>query len=474
MSSTVETLEAIARKVQQADDSMSSSVDAALLSAACAAELDRTDALASMRAQFHVPTFEPSAGAARREQLYFTGNSLGLQPKLTRTLVDEELASWAAHGVEGHFVGARPWVDTDAFLLQELAEMVGAHADEVAVMNSLTTNLHLFMVAFYAPTAARHKILIESDAFPSDWYAVESQIRLHGLDPATSLIRLAPRAGEHCVREEDIEARLAAENGAVALVLWPGVQYFTGQLFDIARITAAGHRHGAHVGVDLAHAVGNVLLRLHEWQVDFAAWCHYKYVNSGPGAIAGAFVHARHAGTAAAPVEPPLRRLAGWWGHEFATRFQMRSPFAPIPGAAGFRLSNPPVVAVACVLGSLRTFAAVPGKYEALHRKSRLLTGYLELLLQRHVQQRFEPGTLQFLTPHNESQRGCQMSLVFGGRVDARSMHKSLEKRGVVCDFREPGSIRCAPVPLYNSFTDVRDFVAIVIELLDAMKIPMA
>ncbi len=466
MSSTVETLESAA-----------ASVNAPLFSPECAGELDRVDPLAAMRAQFHVPTFLPAAsGATRREQLYFTGNSLGLQPKATRALVDEELSAWAAHGVEGHFVGARPWVDTDAFVVDELAAMVGAERDEVAVMNSLTVNLHLFMVAFYAPTPARHKILIEADAFPSDWYAVESQIRLHGFDPATSLIRLPPRAGEHCVREDDIEARLAAEAGAVALVLWPGVQYFTGQLFDIARITAAGHRHGAHVGVDLAHAVGNVPLRLHDWQVDFAAWCHYKYVNSGPGAIAGAFVHARHAGTSAAPArdQPPLRRLAGWWGHEFATRFQMRSPFSPIPGAAGFRLSNPPVVAVACVLGSLRTFAAVPGKYAALHRKSRLLTGYLELLLQRHVQQRYERGTLEFLTPSAEAQRGCQLSLLFGGRVDARAMHKSLEQRGVVCDFREPGSIRCAPVPLYNSFTDVYEFVAIVVELLDAMNVPHA
>ena len=416
-----------------------------LHSDAHAAALDADDALGALRSQFHIPRHGES------EQAYFVGNSLGLQPRGARAFVEEVLDKWATQAVEGHFTEPAQWMTYHELVREPLARLVGARPVEVVAMNTLTANLHLMMVSFYRPTPERPAILMEAGAFPSDRHAVESQLRFHGFDPATDLIEVEPDEPGGTFSSQAIERALHLHGGRVALVLWPGVQYRTGQAFDLAAIAALAHRHGAVCGVDLAHAVGNIDLALHDSGVDFAVWCHYKYLNSGPGAVAGCFVHERHART-----DRP--RFAGWWGHDPATRFRMGPEFTPTAGADGWQLSNPPVLALAPLRASLELFerAGMP----ALRAKSRSLTGYLEALIDAHLR-----DVLEILTPREPERRGCQLSLrVLGGRGlsgrDAgRALFAHLAEDGVLGDWREPDVIRISPAPLYNTHADVLRFV---------------
>ncbi|MFQ5707731.1 MAG: kynureninase [bacterium] len=409
---------------------------------AFAAELDAKDSLAKYRDEFYFP--RPNNGKACR---YFCGNSLGLQPKSVRSQVEQELRDWATLAVDAHFKAKHPWLPYHELLTEPCAKLVGAKPVEVVVMNSLTVNLHLMLVSFYRPTPARHKIVIEANAFPSDQYAVKSQIKFHGLDPETSLVPLQPRSGEATIRTEDIEAFLASEGESVALVLLGGINYLTGQAFEMDRITQAGHAGGCMVGFDLAHAAGNLPLSLHQWGVDFAVWCSYKYLNSGPGSTAGCFVHERHANNPAVP------RFAGWWGHNKNTRFEMGPDFDPIPGAEGWQLSNPSILPLAAMRASLEIFDQVG--MERLREKSELLTGYLEYLLQQIPNERFA-----IITPKDKSQRGAQLSIQV--KHDGHKVHQRLLDENIVCDWREPDVIRVAPVPLYNSFADVYDFYQVI------------
>lgn len=423
-------------------------------SASFAAEMDGRDPLKHFREKFYIP--KQSSG---EDVLYFTGNSLGLQPKKTREYIEQELEDWARLGVEGHFAARHPWMPYHEFVTEQLSAVVGARPSETVAMNSLTVNLHLLMVSFYRPTETRYKIVIESDAFPSDKYAVASQIAFHralknsGQKPDSDwLIELAPRAGETCLRTEDILRTIKENADSIALIMLGGVNYYTGQKFDFERITEAGHRAGAMVGFDLAHAAGNVELRLHDWNVDFAAWCSYKYLNAGPGAIAGAFVHERHA------TSFDLPRFAGWWGHDKETRFLMGDEFIPIEGAEGWQLSNPPIFQLAALRASLDIFEEAGMKN--LTEKSRKLTGYLEFLLDEVHNER-----ISVITPRDENQRGCQLSIRV--KDSDKSLFKAITEKGVIADWREPDVIRVAPVPLYNSFTDVRKFVEILKTCLD-------
>ena len=410
---------------------------------ACAAELDRADELAGFRARFHIPQH------AGKDEIYLCGNSLGLQPKDTARYVQEELEDWQRLAVRAHFDGRRPWMPYHELFTERTAKVVGALPLEVVNMNSLTVNLHLMMTSFYRPTARRHKIVIERGAFPSDRYAVDSQLRLHGLDPDRSLIELKPSTGRAYIEESEIEALLAAEGESIALLLLPGVQYYSGQVFDMGRLTRAGHAAGCIVAFDLAHAVGNLPLKLHDWGVDFAVWCNYKYMNSGPGAVAGCFVHERHARDFERP------RLAGWWGHDKASRFRMGPEFVPMPGAEGWQLSNPPVLGLAPLLASLEIYDEAG--MDRLRTKSLKLTGYLEFLLKERLAEEVE-----ILTPADPARRGCQLSLrLHAGAQAARRVFEQLEAAGVTGDWREPDVIRVAPVPLYNSYADVYGFVDI-------------
>lgn len=405
---------------------------------ACAQSLDDADPLAPLRAGFALPR-----AADGTELTYLCGHSLGLAPRAARTRVLEELEDWELLGVRAHEHARRDWIGYAERLQSPLAELAGAEPQEVVAMNSLSVNLHLLLVSFYRPSAARHHVLIEAGAFPSDRHVVSSQLRWHGYDPASALIELAPRAGEETLRAEDIDAAIDAHAGQLALVLWPGVQYRTGQCFELARIAGRARRAGAHTGLDLAHSIGNVPLALHDSEADFAAWCSYKYLNGGPGAIGGAFVHARHAHAADLP------RLSGWWSHEPATRFQMSSALRLAPGAAGWQISNPPVLSAAPLLASLQQFAAAG--MPALRAKSLQLTGYLE-----HCLAALCGAGILVLTGADPQQRGCQLSIrVRGGSVRARRVHAALDASGVVTDWREPDTIRLAPVPLYNRFADV-------------------
>lgn len=402
---------------------------------------DAADPLARFRSQFHIPRHDG------REMHYFVGNSLGLQPLGAAAAITEELQRWAEIAVEGHFRGERPWMHYHATLREPMARVVGALPSEVVVMNSLTANLHLLMASFYRPSRERPAILIEAGAFPSDRHAVESQIRFHGFDPARDLIELEADLPNGLISLEAIERVLAEQGERIALVLWPGVQYRTGQAFDLAAITRLAKARGCTVGFDLAHAAGNLELALHDSGADFAAWCTYKYLNSGPGAVAAAFVHERHAN------RPELPRLAGWWGHRPETRFLMGPAFEPAPGADGWQLSNPPVLAMAPIRASLELFDAAT--LPALRRKSVALTGYLEALVKAHLADRIE-----VLTPTDPAQRGAQLSLrVTGGRERGRALFEHLAARGVLGDWREPDVIRISPAPLYNRFTDVLAFV---------------
>lgn len=410
-----------------------------LFADAHAAALDAADPLRGYRDQFLLPRH------GDREQAYFCGNSLGLQPRGARAHVEQVLDKWATEAVEGHFTGQAQWMPYHELVRDPLAEVVGAEPSEVVAMNSLTANLHLMMVSFYRPTIERTAILVEAGSFPSDRYAVESQLRYRGLPPAHTLIELAPDLPGGLFSMEAIERAIREHGKRLALVLWPGVQYRTGQAFDLAEIARITHDVGAICGFDLAHAVGNLPLQLHDSGADFAVWCHYKYMNAGPGAVAGCFVHARHART-----DRP--RFAGWWGHEAATRFRMGPEFVPTPGADGWQLSNPPILALAPLRASLDLFAGAG--MAALRGKSVRLTGYLEALIDAGL-----ADVLDLVTPRDPAQRGCQLSLrVAGGRERGRALFGFLGAQGIVGDWREPDVIRISPAPLYNTHADVLRF----------------
>jgi kynureninase len=400
---------------------------------------DAADPLRAFRDEFLIP---PHQG---RDSTYFCGNSLGLQPRAVRAAVQDELDRWGELAVEGHFHGRLPWMDYHEFVRDHLAEVVGARPSEVVAMNTLGVNLHLMMVSFYRPTAERPAILMEAGAFPTDRYALESQVRFHGFDPADALIELEADEPNGTISMAAIERALAEHGSRVALVLLPGVQYRTGQAFDLEAITGLGHRHGCTVGFDLAHAVGNLPLALHGSGADFAVWCSYKYLNSGPGAVGGAFVHERHARAA-------LPRFAGWWGHDKTTRFRMGPEFVPTPGADGWQLSNPPILALAPLRVSLEVFHRAG--MARLREKSLKLTGYLEWLVNTQL-----ADALEVVTPADPARRGAQLSIrVRGGRERGRALFEYLMANGVTGDWREPDVIRISPAPLYNRFADCLAF----------------
>ncbi|XP_007568731.1 kynureninase isoform X1 [Poecilia formosa] len=418
---------------------------------------DEHDKLRHLRENFLVPKIadlpptDRSLVDGSQECIYLCGNSLGLQPKNARKYLEEELDNWAKIAIHGHTVGSRPWAWAENNIEDSMANIVGAKSGEVALMNGLTVNLHLLMLSFYKPTPTRHKILLESKAFPSDHYAIESQIRLRGFSPESSMLMLSPRPGEDTLRTEDILDVIEKEGDVIAMVMLPGVQYYTGQLFDMHAITKAGHKKGCFVGFDCAHAVGNADLKLHDWDVDFACWCSYKYLNSGAGGLAGAFIHEKHKDT----IKPAL---LGWWGHDLATRFRMTNVMELQPGVSGFRLSNQPILLVCPLQASLEVFNMA--SMQSLRRKSVLLTGYLEYLIKEYYTE--DPAQphkayVRILTPSDPRQRGCQLSLSFS--IPIRRVFQELEKRGVACDMREPSVLRIAPVPLYNSFRDVHRFI---------------
>tara|TARA_R110002073_G_scaffold4213_1_gene27984 strand:- start:125106 stop:126380 length:1275 start_codon:yes stop_codon:yes gene_type:complete len=400
-----------------------------------AKELDALDELSTYRNQFHIP--KDTQG---HELIYLCGNSLGLQPKSTKQYINQELEDWANLGVEGHIEGKTPWMHYHEFLTESMAKVVGAKPIEVVTMNTLTTNLHLLMVSFYKPTQKRYKIVIEADAFPSDKYAVESQLRHHGFDDKEGLILWKAREGEELVRYEDLETIMATQGDEIALIMIGGVNYYTGQFFDLKRITTLGHKHGCVVGFDCAHGAGNVVLNLHDSGADFAVWCTYKYLNSGPGSLGGLFVHERHA------YDKKLNRFTGWWGHNKQTRFNMRHEFDLLPGAEGWQLSNPPILSMAAIKASLDLFNEVG--IEKLSSKSKKLTGYFELLINELKHQ-----DIKIITPENPDERGCQLSIQV--KNADKSLHEKLTEAGVITDWREPDVIRCAPIPLYNSYQDI-------------------
>lgn len=399
---------------------------------------DASDPLRGFRERFLFP--ETGSG---EEAVYFTGNSLGLQPKKVREYVSQELDDWSSLAVEGHLHAKHPWLPYHEFLTAQMANVVGARPSETIVMNSLTVNLHLMMVSFYRPTSDRFRIMIEGKAFPSDQYAVKSQLAFHGFDPDSDLIEVTPRDDETWIRTEDIVSAIEENAGSLALVMFGGVNYFTGQAFDLKAITDAAHTAGAVAGFDLAHAAGNIPLKLHDSGADFAVWCSYKYLNAGPGGVAGVFVHERHAR------EFELPRFAGWWGHDKVSRFQMGPDFKPIEGAEGWQISNPPILQMAALRASLEIFEEAG--MEALSAKSRELTGYLEFLIDG-----IESDRISVITPRDPEQRGCQLSIRVSGAD--RSLFEDLSSRGVFADWRQPDVIRVAPVPLYNSFEDVYRF----------------
>lgn len=399
-----------------------------------AKEQDAQDSLAKFRRQFHIPKDQTG-----NDLIYLCGNSLGLQPKLTRAYIKQELDDWATLGVEGHTDARHPWMPYHEFLTESMAKIVGAKPSEVVMMNTLTTNLHLLMVSFYRPTKSRYKIVIESDAFPSDKYAMESQLRFHGFDPKEGLILWKPNADEY-YDIEDLEDILKTQGDEIALLLIGTTNYYTGQSFPIKKITQLGHQYGCVVGFDLAHGTGNIQPNLHDNGPDFAVWCSYKYLNSGPGSLGGLFVHERHANN------PDLKRFTGWWGHNKQTRFNMRQEFDVLPGAEGWQLSNPPILSMAAIRASLAIFEEAG--MENIIAKQKKLTGFLEFSLKRS-----NNGRIRIITPSNPDERGCQLSLAV--KNADKSLHEKLTQAGVISDWREPDVIRVAPAPLYNSFEDV-------------------
>ena len=404
-----------------------------------AQRLDEDDSLKDFRQLFHFPTQKNGS-----DFLYFCGNSLGLQPRTAKQALDSELEDWANLGVEGHFHGKKPWFHYHKFLTEHSAELVGGRHHEVVIMNQLTVNLHLLMVSFYKPTKTRFKIIMEAGAFPSDMYAIESQVKFHGYDYDEAVIEIEPREGEHTLRTEDI-LRTIEENGEqTALVFFAGVQYYTGQFFEIEKITAAAHSVGAIAGWDLAHTAGNLPLKLHDWKVDFAAWCSYKYLNSGPGNVSGVFVHEKHG------LDENTHRFAGWWGHKESERFQMKRGYIPEPGATGWQMSNAPVFGMAVHLSSLEIFHKAG--MENIRAKSKMLTAYLQETL-KYVQNNNPALDFNVITPENPEHRGAQLSILV--KENGKALFDYITENGVIADWREPNVIRLAPAPLYNSFTDI-------------------
>ena len=400
-----------------------------------AKQLDQEDPISYLRNEFHIPKDKHG-----KEWLYFTGNSLGLQPKITSKYIDQELDDWANFGVEGHFEAKNPWLSYHELLTDKMAKIVGAKPIEVVVMNTLTTNLHLLMVSFYQPSKTKYKIIIESDAFPSDRYAVQSQLSFHGFDPDEALIEWKPKEGKELLELEDLKSILDSQGDEVALLLIGGVNYYTGQYLDIKKIAELGHAKKCMVGIDLAHGVGNIQPNLHDSGVDFAAWCTYKYLNSGPGSLSGLFVHEKHA------QRKDLPRFSGWWNHNKETRFNMRQPFDVMSGAEGWQLSNPPILSMAAIKASLDIFDKVG--MSALLNKSKKLTGFFEYLIHE-----IASDTIKIITPTHPNERGCQLSLQV--KNADKNLHKKLTENNIITDWREPDVIRCAPVPMYTSFEDV-------------------
>jgi kynureninase len=412
-----------------------------------AREMDAQDPLRQLREKFHLPL-----GKDGKPSIYFAGNSLGLMPKSARAIVEEELDNWARLGVDAHHAAGTPWYSYHEALREPTARLAGAKRVEVICMNSLTVNIHLMMATFYRPTKSRFKILMEEPAFPSDTYAIKTQIIHHGLNPKDTLILARPRKGEFAIRTEDIVDLIDKNADQLAVVMFSGVNFFTGQLFDIPATTKAAQKHGIITGFDLAHAIGNVPLSLHNWSVDFAVWCSYKYLNAGPGAVGGAFVHERHA------TNTKLRRLAGWFGNDPNTRFRLHlePEFVPVPAADGWQISNPPIFAMAPLRASLAIFDEAGGM-ESLRAKSIKLTGYLQFLLDQASSNRFT-----IITPRDINERGCQLSIL--AHQHPKQLHEDLIAAGVKCDFREPNVIRVAPTPLYNTFREVWRFAQILRE----------
>ncbi|KYP14867.1 kynureninase [Flavihumibacter sp. CACIAM 22H1] len=403
--------------------------------------LDASDPLASYRQEFIIPEKDG------QHQVYFLGNSLGLQPKKTAYFLNEVLDQWARYGVEGFFMGEDPWLNYHDHLVKPLAAIVGALPSELVVMNQLTVNLHLMMVSFYRPAGKRKKIICEAKAFPSDQYMFETHLKALGYNPDEVLVEVGPRAGEACIRQQDIVAAIHETGDELALVLWGGVNYYTGQVFDLEAITTAGHNAGAKVGFDLAHAAGNIPLNLHAWNVDFACWCSYKYLNSGPGAIGAAFIHERY------HREDALYRFAGWWGYEKETRFKMEKGFRPVQSAEGWQLSTPSPLLYAAHRASLEIFSRAG--FENCVKKSRQMAAYLRYLLEDLQQD--QPGKFELLTPSDPAQRGCQVSLLI--HTGGRALFEQLTEQGIFADWREPDVIRVAPVPLYNRYQEIWHFV---------------
>ncbi len=414
-----------------------------------ARQMDEKDPLKHYRQRFHIPLHEG------REVIYFTGNSLGLQPKTTRDYVNQELDDWARLGVEGHFQAKRPWFSYHELFTQKIARLVGALPHEVVVMNQLTVNLHLLMTSFYRPTSERYRIICEAKAFPSDQYAMESQVRLHGYDPSTAIVEVHPREGEKNIRTEDIKAVIKQHADSTALVLFSGVNYYTGQVFDMEAITSEAHAAGAIAGFDLAHAAGNILLDLHQWNVDFATWCSYKYLNSGPGGVSGVFIHERNA------MNRDLPRMAGWWGYDKETRFQMLPGFVPIAGAEGWQLSNAPVLSMAAHLAALDLFDEAG--MQNLAAKSRDLSAFMFFVL-GSINEQLQENIIAIITPVQEKERGCQVSMHV--RSNGKKVFNELTRQGVIADWREPDVIRVAPVPFYNTFEEVWKFGDIIHKIL--------
>jgi kynureninase len=414
-------------------------------SAEAALRLDESDTLRAFRDEFYFPVING------KQVLYFTGNSLGLQPRSTQEYVLRELEDWATFGVEGHFHARNPWYSYQDILTGQIATLLGALPHEVVSMNSLTTNLHLLLVSFYRPDKKRFKILCEYDAFPSDLYALQSQAKYHGFNPDEAIIMLKPRDGEYTLRSEDIVKAIADNKDSLCTVMLGAVNYYTGQYFDVEKITAAAHTYGITAGFNLAHAAGNVMMKLHDWFVDYACFCSYKYLNAGPGGVSGIFIHEKHA------FDPTLPRFAGWWGNNPDTRFTIPREFIPAPGARSWQLSNAPVLSMAALKASLDIFE--DAGMDLLRKKSVMLTSYLNFIIDEINAASVATGrgeAVKIITPLENEERGCQLSLVI--LKDGKKVHESLAMHGVMSDWREPDVMRIAPVPLYNSFTDIFEF----------------
>ena len=414
-----------------------------------AKKMDREDPLKDFRDQFYIPI------AQGKESIYFTGNSLGLQPKIAQEYILKDLEDWANYGVEGHFHGKTPWVKYNEMFPPKLVPIIGALEDEIVVMNQLTVNLHLLLTTFYRPTKERYKIICEAKAFPSDQYAFESQVQLAGLDPLSTIIEVKPRAGEHTIRNEDIISAIQQHGEEVQLVIIGGINYYTGQVFDMQSITSAAHAVGTYCGFDLAHAVGNVELKLHDWDVDFACWCSYKYLNSGPGSVAGAFIHQRHIGNKSLP------RLAGWCGTKKDKRFKMEKEFDPIPTADGWQLSTTPLLNMSAHHASLKIFEEAG--FKNILAKQKKLSAYLFFVIDE-INSLSSKKMIEIITPRSEKEHGCQVSLLMLEK--GKETFEALKENGVIIDWREPNVIRVAPAPLYNTFADVYSFGEIVKDIL--------